>query len=454
MKWIGVILLLLLLHSANGQLNFKTLRYDEDYGNLEADSSRDWYKRTKFCALSKDRNTYISFGGDIRYQYFRISNEKWGDEAKDKDGYLFSRVLVHGDLHLGNHFRVFSQLQGSMANGKPSTSPVDGDPLELHQAFAEVKFGVDSRKKWLLRVGRQELAYGSQRLIAVRDGPNNRQSFDAAKLSLISTQYHADLFYTNYVRAKKGLFNDHFNTDIRCWGAYVTRTNLPVIQNIDLYYLGLWKKKTPFNDGAGSELRHSVGARLFSRPRPLRYDIEMLYQFGNFGYKHIRAWTLSFNTGYQFQQAKLKPELGLKTELISGDKLVGDNKLQTFNPLFPRGGYFGLASLIGPSNLFDIHPSFGLSLNKRLQVNMDADIFWRFSKADGIYGPNVALIYSGNNNPYTKIGSQLAADLNYTPNPYLYFRLEFTWFDAGDFLKAAGTGKDILFGGVTAQVKF
>jgi hypothetical protein len=140
--------------------------------------------------------------------------------------------------------------------------------------------------------------------------------------------------------------------------------------------------------------------------------------------------------------------------MISGDARYNDNKLQTFNPLFPRGGYFGLASLIGPVNLFDIHPSFSLELTKTLSFDVDYDIFWRYSTRDGIYTPGVSLIYSGKNNSKKFIGSQLSSDLIYIPNDFLYFRGEFTWFKAGDFLKAAGEGKDILFAGMTAQVKF
>jgi hypothetical protein len=111
-------------------------------------------------------------------------------------------------------------------------------------------------------------------------------------------------------------------------------------------------------------------------------------------------------------------------------------------------------SLIGPSNLFDIHPSLAFDLAPKLFLNMDYDIFWRYSKNDGIYGPNVAVIYSGKNSKHKYVGRQFSTDLVYTPNNFLYFRTEFTWFKAGDFLKDAGTGKDILFTAFTAQLKF
>jgi len=435
--------------------SFKSLRYDEDYSFLEKDTTKAWYPKMKFVPLSQNKTTYISYGGDVRFQYFYVKNEDWGEAPEDKDGYILTRYLFHADFHAGKYFRTFIQLQSSLANGKETVpSPVDENQLDLHQTFVDAVLPFNERHLLTVRVGRQELLYGSQRLIAVRDGPNNRQSFDAVKLLYSQSNFKADLFFSHFVRSKPKIFDDGFNNNNKFWGAYIIRNKLPFLQNLDLYYLGLWKKTAAFDDGIGKELRHSIGSRIWSNKNNWRYDIEGVYQFGKFAEKNINGWTLSFNTGYKFSKAKFKPEAGIKTEWISGDALYGDKKLQTFNPLFPRGGYFGLASLIGPANLFDIHPSLTFELKKTLFLNIDYDIFWRYSKNDGIYGPNVLLIYTGKNNPYKFIGKQLSSDLVYTPNNFLYFRWEFTWFDASDYLKSAGTGKDILFSGITLDFKF
>jgi hypothetical protein len=226
------------------------------------------------------------------------------------------------------------------------------------------------------------------------------------------------------------------------------------LKNLDLYYFGLWKRKSSYDDGIGEELRHTIGSRIWNNHNNFRYDIEGLYQYGNFADKNIAAWSFTVNAGYKFSSLKYKPEIGLKTEMISGDAQYEDHKLQTLNPLFPRGGYFGLVSLIGPSNLIDLHPSLALELNHHLYFNIDYDIFWRYSTHDGIYTPGMFLIYSGKNNPERFIGKQLSADLVYTPNGFLFFRTEFTWFDSGDYLKSAGPGKDILYAAITTQLKF
>ncbi|MDF2189095.1 alginate export family protein [Paraflavitalea sp. CAU 1676] len=456
MKYLLAILLSASLFITHAQTvpAFKPLRYEEDYSRLQNDSARGWYERTKYSPLNKSGNTYVSLGGEARFQYFHFTNEDWGEAPKDKDGYVLARYLLHADLHTGHHFRAFLQLQSSLVNGKLSTSPVEENPLEVHQAFADAALMSNSTRKLIIRIGRQELLYGIQRIIAVRDGPNNRQSFDAARAIYTEGPYRLDVFYGHFVAAKKGIFNDGFNQHAKLYGLYLTRSNLPVLQNIDFYYLGHWRDKALFDEGIGKENRHSLGAHTWGASGGWRYDAEGLYQLGSFAGSPIHAWTASLYTSYKWKKVKFTPELGLKTELISGDKQYDDGRLNTFNPLYPRGAYFGQAALIGPVNLFDIHPSLSLSLTKKLTWNVDYDLFWRYSRNDGIYGPNVALLYSGKGIADKHIGDQLAIEFIYTPNPFLYFRAEFTWFNSGAFLKAAGPGKDILFTGLTAQVKF
>ena len=434
--------------------SFKPLRYDEDYSFLKNDTSKSMYARMKFVPLSANKQTYISYGGEMRFQYFYAKNETWGDDPKDNDGYVLTRWLAHADLHAGKYFRTFVQLQSSLANSRIDASPVENNPLELHQAFIDVNPVVSEKSKLTFRLGRQELMYGSQRIVSVRDGPNNRQSFDALRSIFSSGNYRADFFFSHYVAARPNIFDDGFNKKAKLWGAYIVRNKVPAIKNIDLYYLGLWKKNTVFNSGAGKELRHSIGTRIWSSKNDWKYDVEGLYQFGKFAGNNISAWTASINTSYEFSSAKLKPEIGLKTELISGDKDKTDGKLQTFNPIYPRGAYFGLAALIGPANLIDVHPSLSLELSPNLSFDIDHDIFWRYTKNDGLYAVNVSLIYPDGGSAETKIGNQFTGGLIYTPNGFLYLRGELTWFKAGDYLKDAGAGKDMLFAGITAQLKF
>lgn len=450
------ILFLLLFSFSFGQQKtaFKSLRYDDDFSYLKLDSARNDYEKLKFLPLNQSGSTYLSIGGDVRFQYFNIKNEDWGDTPNDRDGYTLSRFLAHADFHIGSHFRTFVQLQGSNANGRINPNPVEDNPLDLHQAFFDINFNLAKESRLVFRAGRQELSYGSQRLIAVRELPNNRSAFDGVKLILNRQDIQSDLFYTHPIANRKGIFDDAFNDDAKLWGSYTVLKNVPLLENIDLYYLGLWKRKATFDDGFGKENRHSFGTRIWKSKGDWNYDFEGVYQFGKVQNQHILAWTISSNTSYQFDAVKFKPTIGLKTEIISGNKTYDDSTLETFNPLYPKGAYFGLAALIGPSNLIDIHPSVALELNSKLHITIDYDAFWRYSTHDGIYAPNQQLIYSGKGSSEKFIGTQWGTEIAYQYSEKLSFKLQGTWFQSGHFLKDSSSGKDVLLGGITTQFKF
>lgn len=447
-------LLLGFLFSANAQQKavFQKLRYDDDVTYLK-DSSRNWYEKIKYIPLDRNENYFASFGGEARLQYTNTVNDKWGDESDEGDGYLLSRYLLHADVHLGV-FRTFFELQSSLANSKVDPSPVDENQLDIHQAFLDIDFIRKEKQQLTLRTGRQEMMYGSQRLIAVREGPNSRLAFDAVKLFYKNNNWQTDAFYTHPIANKPGTFNDSFNESAQFWGSYTVLHKVPFIQNIDFYYLGLWKSRAVFNDAIGEENRQSIGTRIWKNKGNWKYDFEGVYQFGNINQKTISAWTISSFACYTFENIKFNPEIGLKTEIISGDKHSGDTHLETFNPLYPRGAYFGLVALIGPSNLIDVHPSIDFTLSEKWSLGIDYDIFWRQTRSDGLYAPNMQLLYSGKNTTERFIGSQLISNLDYAANDFLAFTLETGWFNAGPFLKEVGTGKDYFYAALTTQFKF
>lgn len=450
-----IILLLAILTDMHSQTlpRFSLLRYNDDFSYLATEKHEGLYYKTKYIPVIQNRENYLSTGGEIRYQYINTINEKWGDDSNGSDGYFMARYLAHLHLHT-KYIRLFFQLQSSFAYSKIDVSPVDENPLDVHQLFADVVFMQQQDSELFFRFGRQEILFGSQRLVSVREGPNSRIAFDGGSMIYNAENSNNQLFYVHPVANRPEVFDDSFNADAKLWGNYLALKNVPFLQNIDLYYLGLYKKQAAFNDASGKEVRHSTGIRIWKNKGSWQYDFEAVAQFGKMEDKTISAWTLSSNTSYKFSNIKFRPVAGLKTEIISGDRHADDNKLETFNPLYPRGAYFGLVALIGPSNLFDIHPSLEININKRITVGIDYDFFWRWSTNDGIYAPNVQLLYDGQGLNEKFIGTQLAADISFDVNAFLSLTAEGAWFNSGPFIKEAGTGKDYYYGAFTAQFKF
>ncbi|MCF2496738.1 alginate export family protein [Dyadobacter sp. CY357] len=433
---------------------FKPLRYEEDYHKFKSDSSGNPYRKIKYIPVDTNRS-YLSLGGEVRYQYFKYKDPGWGTEPEDRDGFVLNRLLVHADVHIGKQLRIFSQIQSSLIAGNVGpNSPIDENPLNMHQLFVDFSLYTKTGKELLFKLGRQELSYGSQRLISVREGPNSRQAFDALRMIFAKKNVRADAFYSTYVKARSNVFGERFwDRSSQLWGTYIAWNCTSQVPNLDVYYLGV-KNNAIFVDAQGKEQRHSVGTRLWKKVGKVNYDLEAVYQFGSLSKSGIKAWTISLDAFSQFKILPCALVIGLKTELISGDKAHDDLRINTFNPLYPRGAYFGLASLIGPYNLSDLHPYIQMELSRKVIWSVDYDMFWRMSGNDGIYAVNGSLVHDGRNINVKEIGDQLGTDVSVQLNPFLFCSIEFTRFNAGKFLHRAGMGKDIYMTGITAAIKF
>lgn len=447
--WVAILHLAFLVPCLAQRGEFLPLRYDEDHRPDHDSLPRTMYARMKHRPLGDRPDRYLSLGGEVRYQLQHFVNEDWGDTPDPSYAALYTRFLVHADLHWGP-VRIFGQLNSTMAEGRPTPErPIDENLLDAQQVFGDLRL---ARNKLLFRVGRQELLYGSQRLIAVREGPNNRQSFDAVKAVLSQGQLQLDLFYGHPVRVRQGIYDDRFNDIDRVWSAYAVIGSRSALPHVDLYYIG-FDGVRGYAEGSGSELRHSMGTRIWRKYKRWMLDAEALYQFGSFRDDRISAYTASIHASYTFVNANGEPTLGIKSETISGDRRLDDGALNTFNPLYPRGAYFGLAALVGPANLLDAHPTFSIGVVPHVRVALDVDLFWRYSTADGIYGPNAVLLQAPVG-AERYIGDQYGINAEWTPARHWTVVPEFTYFRAGPYLKDASPGEDVYFAALTIQLKY
>lgn len=425
--------------------SYRLNRADEDYRYL-ADPARrtDLWDPLKYVPFNDSGSWYLSLGGEARERYEYFNRPNWGKDPQDS-GYLLQRYFLHADLHLGEYARIFGQFQSSLADGrKGGPRPTDRDELDLHQAFLDLKLDFPADSSLTLRSGRQELAFGSQRIISVREGPNVRQSFDGFRLTYRGGEVQLDGFATRPAETNRYVFDDDTDNSKALWGVYGV---LPFAQlpstSLDLYYSGLYRAKAGFDQGTARETRHSAGMRLWRTAAPLDYNFEAIYQWGSFGKGEIRAWTVASDTGFTLKSLPLRPRLGLRADIASSDEDPANPDLQTFNPLFPKGAYFSEAGLIGPVNFIDLNPCLDLHLTNRLTLVFDWDFFWRESTRDGLYNNAVALVRSGKTGNSRYIGSMPQAQLLWDLDRHLSFVAIYGHFLTGSFLRESGSGRDV-----------
>jgi hypothetical protein len=277
----------------------------------------------------------------------------------------------------------------------------ESETIDLHQAYVTV--GNLKEFPLSLKVGRQELSYGEERLVGAFVWNNIGRVFDAAKVRSQTPWFGADFFASHVVIPEDHVFNVNNDHD---WfsGMYATSTNLPH-HLVDFYFLArnasaqaLAAEPSPQALQPSARDIYTYGVRLKSKPGELGhwdYTLDLIAQFGDF--KDLRlgansprldheAFAAIVQGGYTFKEAWGKPRLGLEYSYGSGDSDPTDGQHQTFENLFPTNhkfyGYMDFASL---QNLQDVRGIFQLKPHPRLSIAVEGHGFWLADTHDNFY---------------------------------------------------------------------
>jgi hypothetical protein len=367
--------------------------------------------------------------------------------GSSEDGYGLLRALASA-TYAKDSWQAKLQLGVHAENGKAGgAGRTDRGAPDLQQAYWRWQ-----RSGFHLQLGRQEAGYGSSRLLSVRDGPNIRLAFDGARLGWKGRLGTLDVMALRPVENRPGAFDDHGEHGAHLWGAYATTARGQGAGQWDLYLLDYRREGARFAAGSGIERRRTVGALWFGQADALDWNSELVAQGGELrtasGDLDIRAWTLATDTGWRWTDLPLKPRLGLKADIASGDGNLHDGRLGTFNALFPKSAYFSEASLLAPANLMDVQPTLTLRLHDAVSTELGVQIAWKHRRADAVYttpAPLVAL--PGSAGGARRIGTQYKSETRWQASEHWQWQLQLAWVDAGPALKQAG-GQDTLFASI------
>lgn len=433
---------------------FKALRFEEDYSYLTNAANRaDVFDPMKNVSLrSTDPSWYLTVGGEVRERFEGNYDPDFGIPALGSDSFLLQRIALLTDVHLGERVRFFVEgISGIVAGESLPPPSVQQDPIDLQFAFAEFVPYLDDDARLTLRAGRFGMSFGAGRLVATRAAVNIPFRFDGFEARYSSPFWNLTAFITQPVKDSGGFDGEDQGTTF--WGLYNTHyLGQARTLGLDVYYFGIHRDHGRYASGSGDEIRHSIGAREFGSWNHWDWDAEQVVQFGTFGSESILAWTAAINAGYTFD-ATLKPRLGLKTGIVSGDHDPHDGRLETFDALFFKSGYFNDASLIRPANLLGLHPNVGFQLSKTVSLDGGADWFWRYSRNDAVYGvPGFVAIPPLRDAP-NYIGTALDVNLTWQLQRHLTLQASYVHFLTGSYVHEAG-GKDVDYVSSTLSFLF
>ena len=370
-----------------------------------------------------------------RVQYF--NNTEFDARATVDDWLWTQRIALSAEGPLAPSVKASLKLQSALSSSA-QTSPIDSNVLDVRVAHLDL--GSDAH---YLRIGRQELFLGTQRLIGTRDGTNVRRGWDGVRASTELGDWKLSVLAVALVEVvPKGVFNDRSDERRSLAGVYAsgpTRAG-----NMDLYLLYAETDDRATIEGLADQKRYSAGLRSFGERGQIFWNWEAIYQWGEHGDLDISAWSLATNTGYRFE-TPWSPELMLSANIASGDGQSGDDKLGTFDALYPRGNYFSDAAVLGPANFYNFNPYLTLSPSDRLNLSLDVNWFWRLEMADGVYGApgNVLRRPGGSKSNFVATGASAGA--RYQINDQLSAEIIYAHNAPGDFISDTGASDPVDF---------
>ena len=429
---------------------WKFFRYREDWSVLKdvpEPQRADPWDQIKYLPLDEQGAVWASFGGHMRLRFEDWTDFSFGAPATSDDAFLLWRLLLHSDLHLGKNLRVFVEGKSALSEGRDlpdGRRTLDFDTIALQQAFIDLRIHLPRQATLVLRPGRQSMGFGKQRLVSTLPWGNTLRAWDGITGILQAGEWKTHGFWSRFAPVQKYEFNDS-DEGSEFFGVYgmgkIARTGL------DLYWLGIDREGQSFNGTAGTESRHTLGARIWGGfpNTSFDYDLEGAHQFGSLGSGGINAYMVATQVGYRFADGWGRPRVFLGFDYASGDDSSGSD-VETFNQLFPLGhAHLGFMDIIGRQNIIDFNQGVALHPARKLTVNANGHLFWRASDADALYNAGGGVVRKGNAATARNVGSEVDFTAKFKFDRHLLGLFGYSHFFAGDFIQDSGADNDVDF---------
>jgi hypothetical protein len=379
---------------------------------------------------------WLQVRGELRA---RIEGFTGGGFADNDDAYWMDRFRLNATVRPSKSVAFVVQAQDARAFEKTTGSQAVPlrDTLDLRMAYGE--FGSTSS----IRVGRQELAFGEQRLIGHLGWANTARSFDGARMTLKRQGFQLDTFAASVVTIRPDAF-DKSGAGNALYGAYGSLSALIPKQVVEPFFF--WRQSS----GVAAELggtatihQATTGARMAGKiPASLDYSSEVAMQTGSVGLDTIKAWAALGLLGKTLGNVPAGPRLFAEYNYASGDANRADGARGTFDQLYPTGhDKLGLSDQVGWRNIRHARAGIELKPAPKWQMNSSYHSWWLASAADGLYSASGALIArSVAGTAGSHVGQELDAQATYAYSPQLQIGGGFAHVFPGEFLTKTTAG--------------
>jgi hypothetical protein len=362
------------------------------------------------------------------------------------DQFLLTRVMFDINLRFDSDRRLFIQFRDAHSLGTrldrgdfTKSNPIE-DILDVRQAYFEWKKSVSSN--FDLKVGRQQISYGDQRIFgAGLWGNTGRYAWDAALLHVDTHRLWLDAWVGRPIENRPELWPNRESKAPFAFVLYSRIKDLPF--RFDVFYAGKYDYRSTIQgeSGTGDLLSHSIGFQL-QKPagKGFDYSTSLIGQTGRYGKDAIRAFGVNSAVGATFP-LKWNPRLAVQFTLGSGDHNPTDGIRGTFDGVF--GGvdlnFYGDLNLFSWANLRDYEWDFHLQPTNSTKLFLEHHYFTLDQDRDAWYTTGLAALrcdkagLSGNS-----LGHEINLRFSWQPMKRLEILMGLARFFPGSFVKATG----------------
>jgi hypothetical protein len=384
-------------------------------------------------------NKWLSLRGEFRGRLEGFSGGAYQPDNSDR--YLLDRFRLNVTATASPVARFVVQLHDARAFDKTTggTAVPFRDTLDLRMAYGEFGGGRN-----MVRAGRQELAFGEQRLIGHLNWVNNARSFDGARATITRKPFTFDVFAASVVTIRPEAFDKSGNGN-RLYGFYGSTTKAIPKATVEPYlFYRQSKGLTLETGGLGNIKQATIGTRVAGRlPRDFDYGLEMAAQTGSVATDDVRAWAGHWVAGKTFTSAPAKPRSFVEFNYASGDRDPKDGIRGTFDQLYPTGhDKLGLADQVGWKNVDHLRAGIELKPKAQWALSGSYHAFWLASATDALYAANgAAVARSAAGTAGRFVGRELDAQAVYTYSPQLQIAGGYARLLPGGFLENTTRGE-------------
>lgn len=433
---------------------YKVLFFDNDFSYLDDPDNKD-FRLGDFLKRNKIGDTVIDAGGEYRLRHHHEVNLRGSNLTGLSDDFLLQRTRAYLDVHHSDWLRFYGELIDATSSGEefpPRT--IEENRFDALNLFGDVLLYEEGDDKLWFRAGRQEQAYGAERLISPLDWANTRRTFDGLKLFYRSENWNFDGFWLRPVPFGQHVNNDH-NFDHpdqsqEFMGIYATYKGIKD-HALDVFYIRYAEYDAPGSAANPVDFDlHTFGGRWLGKQDHWLGEIEGGLQLGEYGRQSQVAGYFTAGLGYEWVDLPWKPTLWAYHDWASGDDKPTDRRHGTFNQLFPLAHkYFGFADLVARQNIRDLNFLLTSQPTEKTKLLVWWHIFHLDDSRDALYNAAGAPIRSDpTGRAGTDVGQELDVTFQILITPRADLLLGYSHFYPGSFVLATNPA------GVTGDVDF